>query len=244
MVSGLSQEERAFKFATLSIIGLNIPLVLAIEPVRESSAWDENPPNQIHRVVRRLVQQAKQHVPIETVLCDREFDSMRVFQTLSNLGVNYLIPKRINNAERDVIETMEGNGRGVAVESVSVHVESGSHSMRFLYVPSTSGEGTTVFTTNLRVGPEEAESFCRRYGRRWQIENEYRSIKNDFLAKTSSKDYRVRLFYFVFAVLLYNIWRLTDFLLKTEVDGEIDYAPVLTAGECVEIVVSALIPPD
>ena len=92
--------------------------------------------------------------------------------------------------------------------------------------------------------PKEAETFCRRYSRRWQIENEYKSIKNDFLAKTSSKDYRVRLFYFVFAVLLHNIWRLTDFLLKVGVGGEMDYAPVLTAGEFVELVCSALIPPD
>jgi len=118
------------------------------------------------------------------------------------------------------------------------------HNLGFLNVPSMTGEGATVFTTNLRVGLEEAESFCRRYSRRWQIENDYKSIKGDFLAKTSSKDYRVRLFYFVFAVLLYNIWRLTDFLLKAGVDGEMDYAPVLTAGECVEIVASALIPPD
>ena len=245
MVSGTKEEEeRAFKFATLSIVGENIPLVLAVEPVRESSAWDRNPPNQVHRVVRRLVQRAKEHVPVETVLCDREFDSKNVYQTLSNLGVNYLIPKRINSTEREVIETMDADGQGVAVESASVHVESGSHSMQVLYVPSTSGEGTTVFATNLRVGPEEAESFCRRYSRRWQIENEYKSIKSDFLAKTSSKDYRVRLFYFVFAVLLYNIWRLTDFLLKASVKGEMDYTPVLTAGESVEIVASALIPPD
>jgi len=116
--------------------------------------------------------------------------------------------------------------------------------MRFLYVPSTSGEGTTVFATNPRVGPDEAESFCRRNSRRWQIENEYRSIKGDFLVKTSSKDYRVRLFYFVFAVLLYNVWRLTDYLSKAGVDGEMDYAPVLTAGECVELVASTLILPD
>ena len=244
MVSGLSQEERAFKFATLSIVGLNIPLVLAVEPVRESSAWDDNPSNQVHRVVRRLVTRAKEHVPIETVLCDREFDSMRVYQTLSNLGVNYLVPKRINSTEQETIETMEADGQAVAVESASVHVETGSHSMQFLYVPSTKGTGTTVFATNLRVGPNEAETFCRRYSRRWQIENEYKSIKGDFLAKTSSKDYRVRLFYFVFAVLLYNIWRLTDFLLKAGVDGEMDYAPVLTAGECVELVCSALIPAD
>ena len=139
---------------------------------------------------------------------------------------------------------MESDGEDVAVESASVHVESGEHSWQFLYVPSTKGNGTAVFATNLRVGPEEAESFCRRYSRRWQIENEYKSIKHDFIAKTSSKDYRVRLFYFVFAVLLYNIWRLTNFLLKSGVGGEMDYAPVLTAGECVEIVVSALIPPD
>jgi len=244
MVSGLDQENRAFKFATLSIVGQNIPLVLAVEPVRESSSWDENPSNQIHRVVRRLVTQAKGHVPIETVLCDREFDAQGVYQTLSNLGVNYLIPKRINSTEQDIIETMEADGQAVAVESASVHVETGSHSMQFLYVPSTKGNGTTVFATNLQVGPDEAETFCRRYSHRWQIENEYKSIKGDFLAKTSSKDYRVRLFYFVFAVLLYNIWRLTDFLLKVAVDGEMDYAPVLTAGECVEFVCSALIPPD
>ena len=245
MVSGTKDQDcRAFKFATLSIIGQNIPLVLGVEPIRESSEWDKNPANKIHRVVRRLVKRAQEHVPIQTVLCDREFDSQQVYQTLSNLGVNYLIPKRINSTEREVIETMDDDQQEVAVETASVHVEAGSHQMRFVYVPSTKGEGTAVFTTNLRVGPDEAETVCRRYSRRWQIESEYKSIKHDFLAKTSSKDYRVRLFYFVFAVLLYNIWRLTDFLLKADVDGPMDYAPVLTAGECVEIVVSALIPPD
>ena len=54
----------------------------------------------------------------------------------------------------------------------------------------------------------------------------------------------MRLFCFVFAVLLYSTWRLTDLLPKAGVDGEMDYAPVLTAGKRIEIVVSALIPPD
>lgn len=44
MVSGTKDRDgRAFKFATLSIIGQNIPLILAVEPVRESSEWDEEP---------------------------------------------------------------------------------------------------------------------------------------------------------------------------------------------------------
>ncbi|MFC7164953.1 transposase [Halospeciosus flavus] len=245
MVSGTKDGEgKAFKFATLSIVGWNIPLILAVEPVRESSSWDQNPPNRIHRVVRRLVRRAQEHVPIEMVLCDREFGSKAVYQTLSNLDVDYLIPKRIHSTEREIIETMNEDSQEVAVESATVHVNQGSHAMQFLYVPSTKSEGTAVFATNLSVDPEEAETFCRRYSRRWQIENEYKSIKNDFLAKTSSKDYRVRLFYFVFAVLLHNIWRLTDFLLKAGVGGEMDYVPILTAGECVELVCSALVPPD
>jgi hypothetical protein len=97
---------------------------------------------------------------------------MGVFQTLSNLDVNYLIPKRITSSEREVIERMEEDDQEVAVETASVHVVSGSHPMRFLYVPSTSGDAMTAFATNLRVGPDEAEAFRRRYSRRWQIENE------------------------------------------------------------------------
>lgn len=79
MVSGTKDGEgRAFKFATLSIVGWNIPLILAVEPVPESSSWDQNPLNQIHHTIRRLLLQAKKHVPIEMVLCDREFDSKAV----------------------------------------------------------------------------------------------------------------------------------------------------------------------
>jgi len=90
---------------------------------------------------------------------------------------------RVSSTEREVFDQMDKDDQDVAVESASIHIETGSHPMRLLYVPSTSGEGTAVFATNLRVGPEEAESFCRRYSRRWQIENEYKSIKHDFLCE-------------------------------------------------------------
>lgn len=80
--------------------------------------------------------------------------------------------------------------------------------MQFLYVPSTSGEGMAASATNLRVGPNEAEAFCRHYSRRRQIENEYKSIRATSSQRTPRKT-TVYLFYFVFEVLLYNIWRLT-----------------------------------
>jgi IS4 transposase len=247
MVSGDTDGEGlVFKYATLTIVGRNIPFILEVEPVRESSSWDENPSNRIHRTVRRLIQRAREHVNIEMVLCDAEFDSKHVFQTLSNLNVDYLIPTRVNGPEKEAIERMNDDGQEVAVEKSSVHLKNGSHSMRFLYVPSKNSDGTSVFATNVDVGPAEAKSLSRRYSSRWQIESEYKSIKHEFLAKTSSKDYRVRLFYFVFGALLHNIWRMTDFLLKAEVggieDGVFDRPPVLTAGETTELVSSALLP--
>lgn len=36
-------DETAYKFATLSLIGKSMPIVLAFEPVIESSEWDDNP---------------------------------------------------------------------------------------------------------------------------------------------------------------------------------------------------------
>jgi hypothetical protein len=158
--------------------------------------------------------------------------------------VDYLIPKRVNSPEKRALDTMKSVRECVAVEESRVHAEGGSHAMRFLYVPSTSGRGTVVFTTNVNVGPEEAEVFCRRYRSRWQIESEHKSITHEFLAKTSSKDYRVRLFYFVFAALLHSIWRLTDFLLKANLDDEFERSPLITAGETTELVASELVPFD
>lgn len=52
MVSGTADGEgSAFKFATLSIVGWNIPVILAVEPVQESSSWGSEPaePDSPHR---------------------------------------------------------------------------------------------------------------------------------------------------------------------------------------------------
>lgn len=119
----------------------------------------------------------------------------------------------------------------VAVERATVAVETDSHECRLLYVPGRDGE-TQAFITNETIDPANAEAWVEHYAYRWCIENEYRSIKQEFLATTSSKNRELRIYYFVFGILMYNIWRLTDVLLKASVSREItDYTLVLTAGE-------------
>jgi hypothetical protein len=232
-VSGVNDSgKKAYKFATLSLVGKSMPIVLAVEPVIEGSPWDKNVPHQYHRTVRRLVRRAQEFVSIDLVLADRGFESFQVYQTLDNLGVTYLFPKVERNPETTYIEGMEEEGQDVAVEQATVRARYGRHDCRVLFVPGQTGN-IQPFITNERIDdPEHAQRWVKRYAARWWIEAEYRSIKQEFLAKTSSTDHTLRLYYFVFAILMYNVWRLTDILLKATVSRELTTAlPVLTAGE-------------
>src|SRR5699024_11039405 len=106
------------------------------------------------------------------------------------------------------------------------------HEAEQIYVPSRSDDEDgdyAIFVTNHgHVEPDEIHHWPNIYRRRWDIENQFKSIKN-FFPRTSSTDFRVRFHNFVFAALVYNLWRLTDFLVKVAMDEDIRSQPVLTA---------------
>ncbi|MDI6721106.1 MAG: hypothetical protein QMD85_01855, partial [Candidatus Aenigmarchaeota archaeon] len=58
------------------------------------------------------------------------------------------------------------------------------------------------------------------YSRRWGIETSYR-MKKEMRAKTTSKNYIIRLFYFLFSTLLYNLWILMDSIISKSLLGRI-----------------------
>jgi IS4 transposase len=104
-----------------------------------------------------------------------------------------------------------------------------SHEVDLTYVPSTEEEGQyRVFVTNQHVEPGEMHRITKLYDRRWDIEIEYKTIKS-FLPRTSSMDYQVRFGLFVFATMLYNLWRLTDLLVKRSLGKRVREATVVTA---------------
>jgi hypothetical protein len=120
-------------------------------------------------------------------------------------------------------------GRRSAINRVSLY-EIRTATAEYLYVPATSEdeEGSYgVFVTNRdHVTPDEITYVTNSYSRRWDIENQYKPVQS-YLPKTSSRDYRVRLFNFTFAALLYNPRRLTDFLVKVGMEREIRSPPVV-----------------
>lgn len=60
------------------------------------------------------------------------------------------------------------------------------------------------------------------YSDRQEIEAGYKQVKR-FMAKTTSKNFVLRFFYFTFGCLLYSLWRLIDHLVQvcfTETYGD------------------------
>ena len=62
----------------------------------------------------------------------------------------------------------------------------------------------------------DRKDFLSSNKKRWGIETSYRMI-GQFYPKTTSNSYAVRVFYFVLAVLLYNVWVLLNARVKEHV---------------------------
>lgn len=237
MASGYKKDDdyrRGFKYATITLVGDNAPIILGVEPVKENSAWEpkNSHSDNLADIVEQLIERAQQFVDLDLVLFDREFYAHDVFNAVDRRGVTYLTPKMKYEADYDNIANIEEHpSADVAVEhDVISHGSDSQHSLEFLYVPSSEEEGKyVVFATNMdHVDPSEIQGITRQYRRRWDIENQYKSIKS-FLPRTSSMDFRVRFLNFVFATIIYNLWRLTDYLLKQALDLPIRSDPIISA---------------
>ena len=112
------------------------------------------------------------------------------------------------------------------------------------------GAGFTVFQTNhpdltdLTTDDDPTRGierihmttrFVRWYHRRQEIEVGYKKVKQ-FMAKTTSKQFGLRFFYFAFACLLYSIWRLVDLLVQLSLFDDVSSAPLVTANDVLTIV--------
>ncbi|SEP14391.1 Transposase DDE domain-containing protein [Halogranum amylolyticum] len=247
MVSGYKDDgeiKHGYTFATITIVGNNVPLILGIEPVKEHSEWEpkDAPSDSKGEVVDVLLERAQQYVDLDEVLLDRGFYSNEVYATIHDRGLVYTTPvPKYEDDYESIKEIKTRDGVDAAVKHKVPFAIDGElhHTAEFLYVPATSDDADgnyAVFVTNRdHVNPAEIRHVTNSYSRRWDIENQYKSIKS-FLPKTSSKDYRVRLFIFTFAALLYNLWRLTDYLVKVGTDREIRSPPVVTARTFVRAV--------
>jgi putative transposase len=189
----------AFRFATIAIVEHGRRFTLLTLPV---SHLDKT-----YRIVDQLINYAKGIINIDTVYFDRHFYSTTVIDTLKKHKVKFLMVARRDNRIQGLIKE---NDHGAVIDYTM-----GKSTTFKIVITKNKGGGKHAFATNLNVGiKRRLLSLYELYGKRWGIETTYRIIDHDFKARTTSKKYVVRLFYFLFCVCLYNLWVLTNVLLS------------------------------
>jgi IS4 transposase len=212
-------DEYAYQWATVQLVGNAVPIVLDALPVRRGESRKE--------IVGDLLDSAEAAVHVDNVLMDREFDSQHVLEMIGQRGLSYVVPKRMQTSEKAQAKRLLRHDQDRYETDRKLHLGKNEwHETTLIYRRKDDSEHDdhrqySIFMTNRRSG------HLSEYGYRWEIESDYQSIKR-FMTATTSKDFGLRFFYFAFACLLYSIWRAVDLLVQVKLTGEYEHSPIVT----------------
>lgn len=202
MVMGRKPERgtnKCYRFATINIVENNRRFTLLALPVTQLDKTEE--------VLSKLLAYAKQRIKIRKVYVDRGFFSGKCIRIFNKHQLKFLMPCTAYSTVTNLLKITQApcvvkDFRVADIPINVVIVEEDGKKYAFA-----SNEDWSENDVDL------ADKVFRQYGKRWGIETSYRVKKYSFRSKTTSKNYFVRLFYFLFSVLLYNLWILINVFL-------------------------------
>jgi len=180
----------------------------------------------IHDLVDKSLERVKQKVHIDKAYLDRGFDKLKIINVVKSHKVKFIMPKirsdtvkawmrKSEECKARVIEDFEIGKKDVAV-------------VNLILVDDKEGI-KRAFITNFNIPEQLAHYLYTWYSKRWGIETGYRQFDYDFKAKTTTKNYHIRLFYFLFSVCLYNLWVLVNICVSLSLYGRLSAKPIITA---------------
>lgn len=205
----------AYEFITIKIVSGNEQYTLMALPVNKLS--------DTIKLVEKLLKYARKWVTIRRLYVDREFYTTQFVNLFKRMGIKFIMPAiRTSKIKKALIENKS--------PSFTRYEMKGEEDAEFNLVIVNNEEGKPIpFATNCNPLEMFLLNPFKIYGHRWDIETGYRVIKHNFFPKTTSKNYKVRLFYFLFSVLLYNCWMLTNVVVGIHLYGKIIQEKVITA---------------
>jgi len=214
-----------YKFATITISEKNQRFTLLAIPV--------GPFDNKKEILRTLIEYALQRVKIRRLYVDRGFFDSDSIELFKYYHLKFLMPCTANERIKKILEI---------VPSPTIIKDYEMKNALFNVVVVTDEDGVKrAFATNIDFNENDvglAERLFNLYSKRWGIETSYRVKKHSFRPKTTSKNYFIRLFYFMFSVLLYNLWLLADILVCLAVLGIFNGDHIITSKYFCSILVS------
>jgi len=205
-----------YKFATINISERNQRFTLLAIPVGPFDNKEE--------ILRTLLNYARQRVKIRRLYVDRGFFDSNSISLFKRYNIKFLMPCTANERIKKVLEV---------VPSPTVIKDYEMKNTLFNVVVVNDEFGVKrAFATNIDFNENDvglSERLFHLYSKRWSIETSYRVKKHSFRPKTTSKNYFIRLFYFLFSALLYNLWILIDILICLSLIGHFNGNHLITS---------------
>lgn len=205
----------AYEFITIKIVSGDEQYTLMALPVNKFS-------NRVE-LVEKLLRYAKKWVTIRRLYVDREFYGGHFINLFKRMGIKFIMPAIRSSKIKKALRKNKS-------PSFTIYKMEGREEAEFNLVIIDNEEGDPKpFATNCNALEVFGFNPFKMYGKRWDIETGYRVKKHNFFPKTTSKNYKVRLFYFLFSVLLYNCWMLTNVVVGIHLYGKIVKRKVISA---------------
>jgi putative transposase len=190
-----------FRFATINIVESGKRFTLLALPM---NVFDRK-----HKIVDELINYAKKKIKIGNVYVDRGFFSIKVIDVFKKHNLKFLMPAKKDRKIEQLVKNYDSPTIINYTLGGKYYIQ-GQTTFKLVIV-NDENEIKRVFATNLHVNENNAHSLFGKYAKRWGIETSYR-VKQDFKARTTSKRYVIRLFYFLFSACLYNLWILVNII--------------------------------
>jgi putative transposase len=221
VVSGKAKNgtSRFFRFLTCSIVVAGKRFIIDIQPVNQLSRLED--------LFEKSLLKVKSRMRINMAYLDRGFDKIKIINVLKKHKVNFLMPKVRSPTVKAWFEKSEG-ARAYVVEDFQIGKKEHSTSVNLVLVDDEEGV-KRAFICNFPVAEPMAHRLYSMYSKRWGIETGYRNLDHDFKPRTTSKNYLIRLFYFVFSCFLYNLWVLVNICISFKRNGVVCEKPIITA---------------
>ena len=183
-----------------------------------------SPFDTLEDLVDKLVKRAKSKIRIRHVYLDRGFDSTKVIDVLNKNRVKFVMPKVRSYSVKSWFSKSE-DCKSRVIKDFKI----GDNTKINLILVDDENGIKRAFSTNLDIPEQLTHYLFKFYSKRWGIETSYRQIDHDFLARTTSNNFHIRLFYFLFSVCLYNLWVLVNICVSLNIYGRLPETPVITA---------------
>ena len=207
-----------YQFLTCSIVVAGRRFILDVVPIH---AFDN-----VEDLLDKSLERVKKRIRIEKAFLDRGFDRASVINVLKEHKVKFIMPKIRSETVKAWFRKSE-DCKSRVIENFEIGKDGEKAIVNLILVDDEEGI-KRAFITNFHVPEQLTHYLYSWYSKQWGIETSYRSLDHDFKARTTSKSFGIRLFYFLFSVCLYNLWIPVNICVSLKVLGRISEKPLIS----------------